>query len=202
MDNFEQFGREWDSIESPGPKSHEEIEQMCNLSNHPRIRGMKKTLWIEAILIGIFSVVIGVLADLLHAAWWLNLAFIVSLLLYFFTDFLGYIHLKDVPMEGNIKDSVIKFGERMKRLEILSICVTALLGMTTISVFAFRVSFIGRNPFIWIIMFAGMMFAAWLSSRKWTRRVAENEALLEAFEEDEAFDEYDGYDEVEEVVIR
>jgi hypothetical protein len=202
MDNFDHFKEEWDAIESPAPESHEEIMWMCDPSNHPRIKGMKRKLLREAILIIAFCAVVGLLADLLTAPWWLNLAFVVSLSLYFFTDFLGYVYLKTVPMEGSVKDAIIKFRDQMKRIEILSESVTALVGMTTISVLVMRVPLVANYPVLWAAMFGATVLTGWLSSRKWAQRVVEMQELIDVFEEDEAFDEDEGYEEVEEFVIR
>ncbi|WP_339926147.1 hypothetical protein [uncultured Cyclobacterium sp.] len=172
----------WDRA-STGNKSQNELLMMTKVKNHPTIKKMKLKFLIEAILLTVFISVYHDGFDGATKPLWANALLIGTTFLYIVTRLVGWLVLIN-PINGdNLKNSLLGFLLKLKRINIGIILTSFLFGAAFISFFASAIDFTKEKYTTLFFMLVSLILLVYWSSRNWNRRIREIKISLKEFDE-------------------
>ncbi|HRI78125.1 MAG TPA: hypothetical protein PLR06_01210 [Cyclobacteriaceae bacterium] len=176
---FEEMQERWNAIEVK-PVSQEDLLKMTYASHLPRIQKMRRRLFLESVFSIVFGALVMVMLDLFaYGPLWITFAFIAGVVLYIFSNFLGYHYLVVLPQRASIRLSLVEFTSRMKSMEILSSVSGIFMSLVSILIMEFR----GGNLLMWSFVLLVLLTATGLSTRKWSRQLNETRDILKGFDD-------------------
>jgi hypothetical protein len=172
----------WDRANT-GNKSQNELLMMTKVKNHPTIKKMKLKFLIEAILLTVFIAVYYDGFDGATKPLWANALLIGTTVLYIVVRFAGWLVLRN-PIDGdNLKNSLLGFLLKLKRITIGIILTSFLFGCAVISFFASAIDFTKGKYTALSFMLLSLILLVYLSSRNWNKRISEIKTNLKEFDE-------------------
>ncbi|OJV14495.1 MAG: hypothetical protein BGO21_17395 [Dyadobacter sp. 50-39] len=152
--------------------SDKELAAMTRVRNHPtlrklRIKFMTEIAALSALLLLFYD---GFDGDRKPLA--VNVVLMAGILLYIINNVLGYRHIQNPLVSGNLRDAVAKQANALKRLAILSLASSVLYAAALLFFLTYQTAFNQRKYIILsalIITFFLAFYYAWIS---WQRKIA------------------------------
>jgi hypothetical protein len=163
-----------------GLKDQNELLMMTKIKNHPDIKRIRIKFIIETILIIVFLAVYYDGFDGATKPLWANILLIGSTIAYIIVRVLGWLALRK-PIRGeNLKESLVSFQSKLKRMANLILFTSFLFGSAIISFFTSSIDFTIGKYLVLAGIILSLMLLVYLSSRNWFKRIeAINTTLIE-----------------------
>lgn len=154
-----------------GSLSEKELAMMTLVRNHPSLRKLRAKFMIE--IVGL-TALLFVFYDGLDGAekpLAVNILLIISIVLYILNNALGYFHLQNPSISGNIREALGSQARTLKRLSVLSLTSSVVYAATLLFFLTYQTVFDQRKYVILsalIIVFILMFYYSWIS---WQRKI-------------------------------
>jgi len=164
-----------------GIKDQNELLMMTKIKNHPNIKKLRIKFIIETIMIIVFLAVYYDGFDGATKPLWANLLLIGSTMAYIIVRILVWLELRN-PIRGeNLKNSLISFQSKLKRMANMILFTSFLFGSAIISFFASSIDFTVGKYFVLAGMIISLILLVYLSSRIWEKRIESIKSTLIEF---------------------
>lgn len=150
-------------------KSEEDLEKMTKMVNHPVVKRIKTRLTIQIVALLLFLLVYYDWFDGDQKPLYANGALIAGLALYMLNDIVGYISLTMPVGDANLKQSVIDYLTRVKRLSFFSLLVTLLYSSAIMIYFTSTIVFTKEKGLVLLFSTIIIVQLIILSSKLWER---------------------------------
>ncbi|WP_342087537.1 hypothetical protein [Dyadobacter sp. OTU695] len=157
-----------------GKESHseQELAMMTRVRNHPSLRRLRIKFMIEiaaltALLFLFYDGLDGAEKPLI-----VNMMLISSIILYILNNAVGYYHLQNPSVSGNIREALVKEAQTLKKLAVLSLLSSIAYSATLLLFLTYQIVFNQRKYIILsalIIAFLLLFYYSWIS---WKRKIA------------------------------
>jgi hypothetical protein len=152
--------------------SEQELAMMTRVRNHPSLRKLRIKFMIEiaaltALLFLFYDGLDGVEKPLI-----VNIMLISSIILYILNNALGYYHLQNPSVSGNIREALVKEARTLQKLAVLSLLSSIAYATTLLLFLTYQIVFNQRKYIILsalIIAFLLLFYYSWIS---WKRKIA------------------------------
>lgn len=166
-------------------KSEKDLEKMTKVVNHPVVKRIKTKLVIQLVVLLVFLFVYYDWFDGDQKPFYANLALIAGLVLYVLNDIAGYISLTRPVRNTNLKQSVIDYLTRVKRLSFFSLLVT-LLYSSSIGIFFTSTIVFTKEKWLVLLFSVVVVFQLLLlSSKLWSRWIKKLNQQMADFDTDD-----------------
>ncbi|WP_114790239.1 hypothetical protein U0035_13180 [Niabella yanshanensis] len=166
-------------------KSQEDLEKMTKLVNHPVIKRIKTRLAIQIVVLLLFLLVYYDWFDGDQKPLYANLALVTGLVLYVLNDVVGYLSLMKPVGESNLRQSVLDYLMRVKRLSFFSLLVTLLYSSSIVIFFTSTIVFTKEK---WLVLLFSTVIVCQLiilSSKLWSRWIKKLNQQIKDFDVDD-----------------
>lgn len=150
-------------------KSEKDLEKMTRMVNLPVVKRIKTRLAIQIVALLLFLLVYYDWFDGDRKPLYANGALIAGLVLYMLHDIVGYISLTRPVGDGNLKQSVVDYLKKVKRLSILSLLVTLLYSSAIMIYFTSTIVFTKEKGLVLLFSTVIIVQLIVLSSKLWAR---------------------------------
>ncbi|MGN7784081.1 hypothetical protein ACTJIJ_06130 [Niabella sp. 22666] len=150
-------------------KSEKDLEKMTKMMNHPVVKRIKARLAIQLVVLLVCLFVYYDWFDGDQKPFYANLALTAGLVLYLLNDIVGYISLTRPVRNTNLKQSVMDYLARVKRLSFFSLLVTLLYSSSIVIFFTSTIVFTKEK---WLVLLFSTIIVVQLiilSSKLWSR---------------------------------
>ena len=169
--NIDELKSEWRQA-GREPLSEKELAMMTRVRNHPSLRRLRIKFITEiAALAGLLFLFYdgfdGAQKPLI-----VNILLIVSIVIYITNNALGYFHLQNPSVSGNITQALAKQSRSLKKLAVLSMASSVVYAATLLFFLTYQVAFNQRKYIILsalIVVFFLLFYYSWIS---WQRKIA------------------------------
>ena len=163
-----------------GKRNQTELLNMTKIKNHPHIKKIRIKFIVEGVLLLMFLAVFYGGFDGATKPIWANALLIGATTAYISVRFLGWLVLRNPIKEGNLKNSLISFQNRLKQMAISILLTSFLFGSAIIAFFTSSIEFTQEKYVVLAGMIITLLFLVYLSSRNWMKRIKGiNETLIE-----------------------
>jgi len=165
-----------------GKKNQTELLMMTKINNHPKLKRIRLKLIIETILILVFLAVYYDGFDGATKPLWANMLLIGTTTAYIIARFAGWLVLIN-PIKGDdLKKSLSRFQQVLKRMAISILITSFLFGLAIISFFTSSIHFTTGKYVVLAAMIVTLLVLVYVSSRNWLKRMNSIKATLIEFE--------------------
>lgn len=169
--NIDEMKSEWHQA-GQDPLSEKELAMMTRVRNHPslrrlRIKFMTEIVALTGLLFLFYDGFDGADKPLI-----VNILLIISIVVYIINNALGYFHLQNPSVSGNIREALLKQSHTLKRLAVLSLASSVVYSATLLFFLTYQVAFNQRKYIILsalILAFCLLFYYSWIS---WQRKIA------------------------------
>ena len=180
--DIENIKSTWKNSESV-EKNQTELLMMTKIKNHPKVKKVKTKFLVEAILLSVFLAVYYTGFDGETKPLWANTFLIFSTVGYIVVRFVGWLVLQNPIKDSNLKESLRRFQNKLKKVA-LSILLTAFLfGAAFIAFFTSSIDFIREKYFLLAGMILALLVLIYLSIYNWIKRIKAIETTLKEFDD-------------------
>lgn len=152
--------------------SEKELAMMTRVRNHPslrklRIKFMTEIVALTALLFLFYDGFDGAEKPLL-----VNISLITSIVIYIINNALGYFHVQNPSISGNIREALAKQAHSLKRLAVLSLASSVIYAAALLFFLTYQMAFTQRKYIILsalILTFFLLFYYSWLN---WQRKIA------------------------------
>jgi hypothetical protein len=163
-------------------KDRQELQKMADVNTHASFRRMRTKFIVEGVLLTIFLVLYYDGFDGYAKPLWANIILVISLLTYIGVRFAGcYLLSNPVGRSGSLKESLVRFRAKLKRMAIAVVITSLLFGAALILFFATGIEFTGRKWMAVAAMALTLCFLVILSGRRWQARIEDIDSVLLEF---------------------
>ena len=166
-----------------GKKDQKELLMMTKIKNHPNIKRIRIKFAMEAILLVAFLCVYYDGFDGDSKPLWANVLLIGVTAIYIIIRFIGFLALRNPINEGNLKKSLSRFLQNLKRMATSILLTSLLFGVAIISFFASSVNLTKGKYFMLAGMILSLMLLVYVSRRNWLKRIEGIKTTLAEFNE-------------------
>ena len=178
--SIEELQREWQAIEIE-PYSESELRSMMYAARAPRMRSMqgKEIRNFALKLLVIVAFCLGFVRDWASGIW-LLISFIGLL-----DEYLGLRYMRLLPQKDTIRNTLLSALSKMKRAMLLSRLAYACMWLVVVLIAATKMDLGFWNTVLLGLATLPLLFLmSWWSSRKWSLKVGEVNAMLKEFNEE------------------
>jgi len=166
-------------------KSEEDLLSMTKVINHPAIKKIKTKLVIQVVLLLLFLFVYYDWFDGNKRPLYANLALVAGLLLYILNDVVGYVSLTKPVGAANLKQSVMHYLARVKRLFFFSVIVACLYSISIILFFTSTIIFTKEKGLVLMFCIVIIVQVIVLSSKIWSKWIKSLKQQIKDFNLDD-----------------
>ena len=167
-------------------KSEEDLEKMTKMVNHPVVKRIKTRLTIQIVVLLLFLFIYYDWFDGDKKPFYANLALIAGLVLYVINDIIGYISLTRPVGNTNLKQSVMNYLTRVKRLSFFSLLATLLYSISIVAFFTSTIVFTKEKwlllLFSTVVIFQLIIYSSKLWAQ-WIKKLNQQKADFEMDDE-------------------
>lgn len=150
-------------------KKKEDLEKMKKMIRHPVIKRIRTRLLMQVAALSLFLLVYYDWFDGDKRPMYANLALVTGLVMYLLNDILGYLLLIKPVGEASLKQSLLEYLTRVKKLSVLSVMVTLLYSTSLFVFFTATIAF-SKEKWLTLLFSTVIVFQLIrLSSRLWSR---------------------------------
>lgn len=161
--DWHQAGRE--------PLSEKELAMMTRVRNHPTLRRLRIKFMTEIVALAGLLFLFYDGFDGAEKRLTVNILLVVSIVIYITNNALGYFHLQNPSVGGNIREALIKQTHSLKRLAVLSMASSIVYAATLLFFLTYQAVFTQRKYIILsalILVFCLLFYYSWIS---WKRKI-------------------------------
>lgn len=152
--------------------SEKELAMMTRVRNHPSLRKLRVKFMMEiaaltALLFLFYDGLDGAQKPLI-----VNILLIVSIVIFITNNALGYLHIQNPVVSGNIREALARQARSLKRLAALSLASSVVYAATLLFFLTYQTAFTQRKYIILstlIVSFLLLFYYSWIS---WQRKIA------------------------------
>ncbi len=183
--SIEELQQQWQSVKSE-PRSHRDLRRMMYTAPAMRVRNVSRKESMRFIRYLLILVVLTWAFDLLS-----DLSTIIPIVYGAFLlvdEYVGLRYMRFIPQESNLERSLQESLAFMHRAVVLSRIAHAAMWLGIVIVMYFTVPLSVTAALVWAVGLLPLAIAVnWLSSRKWSRKVAEVKLMLKELNDEVAF---------------
>ena len=168
--NIDELKSEWHQA-GREPHSEKELAMMTRVRNHPSLRRLRTKFMTEIVALTGLLFLFYDGFDGAEKPLVVNILLIFSIVFYIINNALGYFHLQNPSVSGNIREALIKQTHSLKRLAVLSMASSVVYAATLLFFLTCQVAFNQRKYVILsalLLAFFLLFYYSWIS---WQRKI-------------------------------
>ena len=153
------------------PLSEKELAMMTRVRNHPSLRKLRIKLVTEIVALTALLFLFYDGLDGAQKPLAVNILLIAGIVLYIVNNALGYFHIQNPLVSGNIREAVARQARSLKTLAVLSLSSSVVYAAALLFFLTYQTAFTQRKYIILsalIIIFSLLFYYSWIS---WQRKI-------------------------------
>ena len=161
---------DWQSA-GQGSLSEKELAMMTRVRNHPSLHKLRIKLMTEIVALTAFLFLFYDGLDGAQKPLSVNILLIISIVIYITNNALGYLHIQNPLVSGNLREALAKQAHSLKRLAVLSLVSSVVYAATLLFFLTYQTAFTQHKYIILsalIVTFFLLFYYSWIS---WQRKI-------------------------------